>query len=132
MSVHVSPDFSSSDLNIFSLGQLWKLTDEMKLVNKNGSWSHQEKIWNMPAEGSCGHIEDQASGEVLGLWNDSTDLGSMVGLEPKDRPLTDEQLWVRGLADGNGWFRFKNPISGRVLSVQTFSSATIAGNKFFF
>ena len=112
----------------FYLGQLWNLTDEMKLVNKNGSWSHQEKIWNMPVEGSCGHIEDQASGEVLGLWNDSTDLGSMVGLEPKDRPPTDEQLWVRGLADGNGWFRFKNPISGRVLSVQTFSSATIAGN----
>ena len=99
----------------------------MKLVNKNGSWSLQEKIWNMPAEGSYGHIEDQASGEVLGLWNNSTDLGSMVGLEPKDRPLSDEQLWVRGTADRNGWFRFKNPISGRVLSVQTFSSATIAG-----
>ena len=100
----------------------------MKLVNKNGSWSLQDKIWNMPAEGSYGHIEDQASGEVLGLWNASTDLGSMVGLEPKDRPLRDEQLWVRGIADRNGWFRFKNPISGRVLSVQTFSSATIAGN----
>ena len=81
----------------------------------------------MPAEGSCGHIEDQASGEVLGMWNDSIDLGSMVGLEPKDRP----QIWVRGMADGNGWFRFKNIISGRVLSVQTFSSATIAGNDIF-
>ena len=101
----------------------------MKLVNKNGSWSHQEKVWNMPTEGSYGHIEDQASGEVLSLWNDSTDLGSMVGLEPKDRHLSDEQLWTRGMADGNGWFRFKNPISGRVLSVQTFSSATIAGNN---
>ena len=100
----------------------------MKLVNKNGSWSLQDKIWNMPAEGSYGHIEDQASGEVLGLWNNSIELGSMVGLEPKVRPLSDEQLWVRGIADRNGWFRFKNPISGRVLSVQTFSSATIAGN----
>ena len=35
----------------------------------------------MPAEGSYGHIEDQASGEVLGLWNASTDLGSMVVLD---------------------------------------------------
>ena len=37
----------------------------MKLVNKNGSWTHQDKVWNIPAEGSYGHIEDQVSGEVL-------------------------------------------------------------------
>ena len=37
----------------------------------------------MPAEGLYGHIEDQASGEVLGLWNNLIELGSMVGLNPK-------------------------------------------------
>ena len=100
----------------------------MKLVNKNGSWTHQDKVWNIPAEGSYGHIEDQLSGEVFGLWNDATDIGTLVGLEPKDRPQSDEQIWQRGDADGNGWFRFKNPCSDKVLSVQTFSSPTIAGN----
>ena len=102
----------------------------MKLVNKNGGWEHLDKLWNLPSEGYEGHIEDQASGDVLGLWNDATALGTMVGLEPKDQPQSNEQKWVRGLADTNGWFRLKNPCSGRVLSVQTFSCAIIAGNKF--
>ena len=99
----------------------------MKLVNKNGGWTHQDKVWNIPAEGAYGHIEDQVSGEVLGLWEKATDLGTLVGLEPKERPQTDEQIWQRGVASPNGWFRFKNPCSNRVLSVQTFASATIAG-----
>ena len=104
----------------------------MKLVNKNGSWTHQDKVWNIPAEGSYGHIEDQASGEVFGLWNDVTDIGTLVGLEPKDRPQSDEQIWQRSDADGNGQFRFKNPYSDKVLSVQTFSSPTIAGKYLFY
>ena len=53
----------------------------------------------------------------------------MVELELKDKPQSDEQRWVRESADADGWFRFKNPHSGRVLSVQTFSSITIAGMK---
>ena len=104
----------------------------MKLVNKNGPWEHQEKSWKIPTEGYDGQIEDQDSGEVLGLWNDATVLGTMVGLEPKDQPLSDEQKWVRGIADADGWFRLKNPCSGRVLSVQTFSCVIIAGNMFLF
>ena len=101
----------------------------MKLINKNGSWAYQDKVWNVPIEGSSGHIEDKAYGTVLGLRNDSTELGTMVELEIKDKPQSDEQRWVREMADVDGWFRFKNPLSGRVLSVQTFSSITIAGKE---
>ena len=101
----------------------------MKLINKNGSWAHQDKVWNVPIEGSSGLIEDKAYGTVLGLRNDSTELGTMVELEIKDKPQSDEQRWVREMADVDGWFRFKNPLSGRVLSVQTFSSITIAGKE---
>ena len=74
-------------------------------------------------------IEDKAYGTVLGLRNDSTELGTMVELEIKDKPQSDEQRWVREMSDEDGWFRFKNPLSGRVLSVQTFSSITIAGKE---
>ena len=102
----------------------------MKLVNKNGGWEHLDKLWNLPSEGYEGHIEDQASGDVLGLWNDATALGTMVGLEPKDQPLSDEQKWVRGIADVNGWFRLKNPCTGKVLSV-ALSSMIITGKKCF-
>ena len=101
----------------------------MKLINKIGSWAYQDKVWNVPIEGSSGHIEDKAYGTVLGLRNDSTELGTMVELEIKDKPQSDEQRWVREMADVDGWFRFKNPLSGRVLSVQTFSSITIAGKE---
>ena len=101
----------------------------MKLINKNGSWAYQDKVWNVPIEGSSGHIEDKVYGTVLGLRNDSTELGTMVELEIKDKPQSDEQRWVREMSDEDGWFRFKNPLSGRVLSVQTFSSITIAGKE---
>ena len=55
---------------------------------------------------------------------------STVKLEKiKDRSQSDEQRWVRETAAADGWFRFKNPLSGKVLSVQTFSSIAIAGNS---
>ena len=99
----------------------------MKLINKNGRWIHQDKAWNIPAEGHDGNIEDQDSGEVLGLLNDATHLGNLVVLETKDMALRDEQTWIRKVADANNWFRLKNPCSGRVLTAQTSNHLTIGG-----
>ena len=36
----------------------------MKLINKNGAWEHQEKTWNLPAEGQTGPINDTKSSQV--------------------------------------------------------------------
>ena len=99
----------------------------MKLMNKNGNWMYQNKAWSIPSECYDGNIEDQDSGDVLGLLDDATAHGSKVVLEDKARTLIDGQRWVRGVADKTGWFKLKNPFSGRVLTSQTPSILIISG-----
>ena len=100
----------------------------MKLLNKNGKWMHQEKAWTLTAEESEGNIEDQSSGKVLGLLNDGTEIGTLVVLESKKRSVCSEgQKWLRDAADEGGWFRLKNPLSGRVLTAQDQTIISIAG-----
>ena len=109
-------------------GQLWKLNDNMKLINKNGSWIYQDNTWTITAEGSVGCIEDQASSKVLGLFNDCKDLGTLVILESKKRSVCSEgQKWLRSMTDEHGWFRLKNPLSGRVLTAESSSVIAITG-----
>ena len=113
------------------LGQLWKMNNNMKLINKNGLWMHQEKAWTLTAEGSEGNIEDQLSGKVLGLLNNNTDIGTLVILESKKRSVCSEgQKWLRDAADEGGWFRLKNPLSGRVLTAQDQTIISITGTLF--
>ena len=115
-------------LYIVFLGQLWKLNNDMKLLNKNGNWKHQEKAWTLTAEESEGNIEDQSSGKVLGLLNDGTEIGTLVVLESKKRSVCSEgQKWLRDYADEGGWFRLKNPLSGRALTAQDSTSTVISG-----
>ena len=100
----------------------------MKLLNKNGKWMYQEKAWTLTAEESEGNIEDQSSGKVLGLLNDGTEIGTLVVLESKKRSVCSEgQKWLRDYADEGGWFRLKNPRSGRALTAQDSTSTVIAG-----
>ena len=96
-------------------------------MNKNGSWMYQDKTWNIPAESYDGGIEDQDSGDVLGLLDNATVHGSKVDLQDKMRSLSESQRWTRGIADRSGWFKLKNPLSGRVLTAQTSSTLTISG-----
>ena len=100
----------------------------MKLMNKNGDWIYQDNAWTITAEGSVGNIEDQSSGKVLGLLNDGKDMGTLVILESKKRSLCSEgQKWLRDMNDENGWFRLKNPLSGKVLTAQTSSIIALTG-----
>ena len=48
-------------------GQLWKLTNDKKLENKNGKWKYSDRKWTIPDEGKVGHIQDETSGKVLAL-----------------------------------------------------------------
>ena len=105
----------------------------MKLLNKNGSWVHHEKAWTLTAEGSEGNIEDQLSGKVLGLLNNGTEIGTPVILESKKRSVCSKgQKWLRDAADEGGWFRLKNPLSGRVLTAQDQTIISITGTSFSF
>ena len=105
----------------------------MKLLNKNGKWMYQEKAWTLTAEESEGNIEDQSSGKVLGLLNDGTEIGTLVVLESKKRSVCSEgQKWLRDAADEGGWFRLKNPLSGRVLTAQDQTIISITGTSFSF
>ena len=100
----------------------------MKLINKNGNWMHQDNTWTITAEGSVGNIEDQSSGKVLGLLNDGKDMGTLIILESKKRSLCSEgQKWLRHMNDENGWFRLKNPLSGKVLTAQTSHIISLTG-----
>ena len=102
----------------------------MKLINKNGNWIYQDNTWTITAEGSVGNIEDQSSGKVLGLLNDGKDMGTLVILESKKRSLCSEgQKWLRDMNDENGWFRLKNPLSGKVLTAQTSSIIALTGKE---
>ena len=93
---------------------------------------HENFAWTITAEGSEGNIEEQSSGKVLGLLNDSTDIGTTVVLESKKRSVSsDGQKWLRDIADVNGWFRLKNPLSGRVLTAQSSTVTAIAGKNFY-
>ena len=92
---------------------------------------HQEKAWTLTAEGSEGNIEDQLSGKVLGLLNNGTEIGTLVILESKKRSVCSEgQKWLRDAADEGGWFRLKNPLSGRVLTAQDQTIISITGTFF--
>ena len=109
------------------------MNNNMKLLNRNGSWVHQEKAWTLTAEGSEGNIEDQLSGKVLGLLNNGTEIGTPVILESKKRSVCSEgQKWLRDAADEGGWFRLKNPLSGRVLTAQDQTIISITGTSFSF
>ena len=89
---------------------------------------HQEKAWTLTAEQSEGNIEDQSSGKVLGLLNDDTEIGTLVVLESKKRSVCSKgQKWLRDFADEGGWFRLKNPLSGRALTAQDSTTTVIAG-----
>ena len=101
----------------------------MNLMNKNGSWMYQDKAWNIPAESYDGGIENQDSGDVLGLLDNATIHGSMVDLQDKMRSLSESQRWTRDIADRSGWFKLKNPLSGKVLTAPTSSILTISGIK---
>ena len=100
---------------IFYPGQLWKYTNDKKLINRlyGGDESYLNTYWILPEENAEGYIE--ASDEVLGVL-DLSDPISNVELEARIIPISDEQKWYRGSADKNGWFLLSNPPSGKVLT----------------
>merc|ERR1712154_104012 len=46
--------------------QLWKVSSDMKIVNKGWDWQFQNETWVLPSVGSEGNIEHNITGQVLG------------------------------------------------------------------
>ena len=88
----------------------------MKLENRGygKTWKYADKMWNIPKDTEEGFIEDQNSpGQVLGIINDT-----IVVLESKDVRICNEQTWLRGNEDSEGWFKLKNPFTKLLLTAK--------------
>ena len=98
----------------------------MKIVNKGWDWQFQNETWVLPSVGSEGNIEHNTTGQVLGLKRDRTKSGTRVVMESRDKPISEEQTWLIGEKDENGFFVITNPKSGFVLSnkVRRFPKST--------
>ena len=106
------------------LGQLWRYTNDGRLVNQNGISLYFNKKWKIPDIDQLGTIEDQKSGKVLSLTSYRT-----VGLIDKENVMhEDHRNWKRTKPDANGWFRLKNYTRIRFLCIRRNSSLTVAGN----
>ena len=106
--------------------QLWRQNDDSKLRNRKGPWKYQSNSWIIPNITEIGHIEDDTSGQVLGLYEDALLSGTQVTLEPKRFPDTNHQLWLRSTTT-NGHFTFKNVASKTFLTGPNSVSSIIAG-----
>ena len=54
--------------------------------------------------------------------------GALVVLESKKRSVSSEgQKWLREVPNESGWFRLKNPYSGKVLTAQNATITSITG-----
>ena len=65
--------------------------------------------------------------QALGLMNYATIKDSKVVLEAKGNNRSIGQEWLRSKPDDEGWFTFRNPISGRYLTAASNNSTTITG-----
>ena len=104
--------------------QLWKYDSDTKvLTNKEGVWTSTDETWNIPANNTEGNIE-AASGQVLGLKEDATAIGTEVILEESDS--SDHQLWLQEMGD-DGYFTLKNKVTEKFLTATSSSEMAIQG-----
>ena len=121
------------------LAQLWRFTEvkegKGKLENKKEStkWEHLNKhsITIPKANGEKGYIEvtnKDGSVSVLGVQNSANDSRGLKVIFKKERnPDCDEQKWLRGPIDLNGWFTLQNVRSLKYLTAENATSTIITG-----
>ena len=83
--------------------------------------------WNLPVSGGKGYIEDASSGKVLSLVGDGIGPNIMVMLQEKTTPVSDSQMWIRGMEVG-GYFAIVNPTSQKMLYADNPSLTRVIGN----
>ena len=112
-------------ITVYFLAQ-WKLNEINNLINRNvpkTQYTDEAKKFTIPKEGEKGYIQKIGTNTVLGIGIDD-----VVSLEVKSSPESEDQMWIRGAGDNNGWFTFTNEKSGKVLT-QEFGNITTIESK---
>jgi len=99
-------------INGANLVQLWKLTDELQLINKKGILCHSGRKWILPIEGlipSGGEIKDEVTGQFFKFNDDckATFVTQKFGkgyLGFGHYGATHGSKWIRSQPDADGWF----------------------------
>jgi hypothetical protein len=112
--------------------QLWSYTKEGNLVDKTGQLPFKNKQFNLPEEGKKDHIQEVSTNKVLCPKDKA---GSEIVLNKKKLPKKvtrssknvpiDDQMWIRGHADINGWFSMTHQKSGKFLTSSNSDKVTV-------
>ena len=109
--------------------QLWKLSDDMKLLNGNGNWKHHTKIFILPQNGEVSAIRDFRTQHLLTIDN-SNDLNEPSVVLYDHIPLFEEEEFnyrYKSMPDQNGWFILKHQPTGKLLTATDNTSFILAG-----
>ena len=107
---------------------LWKYDPETKmLTNKRGDWEFKSSPWILPKEGKDGGYIEDSSGHVLSPKDGATKFDTLVILDSKNASVTDDQNWIRGKTDNQGYFTLQNSRSNRFLIARSTTETVIAG-----
>ena len=106
------------------LGQLWKLMGGGRLINKNGPWEHEDKLWSFKQ----GYLFERNSSNVLSPTNNDSRPETEVSLEKKQVHISDSQRWSKGIKDQDGYFPLRNLQNGKYLAADSNNTAILIGN----
>ena len=106
------------------LDQLWKLIEGGRLINKNGPWEHEDKLWSFKQ----GYLFERNSNNVLSPTNNDSRPETEVALEKKQVPISNSQRWSKGIKDQDGYFPLQNLQNEKYLVAESNNTTIIIGN----
>ena len=106
------------------LDQLWKLMEGGRLINKNGPWEHEDKLWSFKQ----GYLFERNSSNVLSPMNNDSRSKNEVALEKKHVPISKAQRWSKGIKDQDGYFPLQNLENGKYLAAESNTTTIMIGN----
>ena len=88
--------------------QLWKLNESRLENGYDDKWEFENLTWTLLSEGQKGCIKKSSSNLALTIEESRIIL--------KDCDNQDEQMWVRGSPNKDGYFNLTNPGSNKYLT----------------
>ena len=105
------------------LDQLWKLMGNGSLINKNGSWEHENKLWSFKQS----YLFERKSNNVLSPTSNDSRPENEVALEKKQVPASNSQRWSKGIKDQDGYFPLQNLQNGKYLAAESNTTTIMIG-----
>ena len=106
------------------LDQLWKLMGSGRLINKNGPWEHEDKLWSFKQD----YLFERNSANVLSPTSNDSRPENEVALEKKQVTISKAQKWSKGIKDQDGYFPLQNLQNGKYLAAESNETTLIIGN----